>query len=385
MIYPQEQTNFPPLFDVVGCICSSADKILLLKRYTDKSYPGRWGIPGGKVKEKETRLRAMVRELFEETGLILSADNLNLAKTYHVITDEMSFLYTVYQCQFESIPKVRIRPEEHTQFGWFNLISALNLELIPDLDLCLTNIFFSGKDYKAAQLKLFEPKWRKAPISVNELEQSIGVTVQGSWCQAPQNPWYVSFGPPAAGKTTVLRAISKQNPKLQLVQDNTVMTPTSRLHLYINKAFGEQKYSFLSLFQMEILPVRFFQAINAPAYGLVDESIYSVLAYSRALYWLELLSKYEYQTFYKNYLVYLNLLYSPEIIFYFDCEVKTILKRIKRRGRKHEQYYSADYVQALRFAFSDLANELSRSHKVVFINTDKSSPREMAELYAPQS
>jgi 8-oxo-dGTP pyrophosphatase MutT (NUDIX family) len=278
MLYLQEQTNYPPLFEAVGCICYSKGRILLLKRTDEKSYPGRWGIPSGKVKENESRLRAIVRELFEETGMLLSADNLYLVRTYHVITEEMSFLYTVYQCQFESIPEIKIRSEEHTRFVWFKPEEASQLDLVPGLDGCLKDVLPLLKSWPI-QLELFPLQPNSKSPSVTLLEQCVKETIPQ---RSPLNemkvekPWYVSFGPPCAGKTTGLKAMSKENENLQFVEYTTILRKrTSRLNFYLRKAFEEDERSLFFHFQIEVLPVRFWQAIGAPAYSLVDDTIYS--------------------------------------------------------------------------------------------------------------
>ena len=137
MLFLNEQIDHSPLFHAVGCVCRFREEILLLERAGDKSYPNCWGIPTGKVEENEELIQAMVRELFEETGILLSSENLHLFKTYHVVSEEMSFLYTVFRASFSSKPRVKIRAEEHKDFGWYALREALTLKLVPNLEGCL--------------------------------------------------------------------------------------------------------------------------------------------------------------------------------------------------------------------------------------------------------
>jgi 8-oxo-dGTP diphosphatase len=48
----------------------SADRVLIVRRSKTESFlPRRWGVPCGKVDENETSQEAVLRELFEETGL----------------------------------------------------------------------------------------------------------------------------------------------------------------------------------------------------------------------------------------------------------------------------------------------------------------------------
>jgi 8-oxo-dGTP diphosphatase len=48
----------------------STDRVLIVRRSNTEGFlPGRWGVPCGKVDENETSRQAVLRELFEETGL----------------------------------------------------------------------------------------------------------------------------------------------------------------------------------------------------------------------------------------------------------------------------------------------------------------------------
>ena len=141
MLLSENQTDFRPLFEAVGCVCLWREKILLLKRVNDRSYPECWGIPSGKLQPDEPFVRAIVRELFEETSILLSSANLKLVKRYCIARKEMSFVYTVYLCRLIEVPPIVISPKEHTRFDWFTLDDALRLELVPDLDGCLRDIF----------------------------------------------------------------------------------------------------------------------------------------------------------------------------------------------------------------------------------------------------
>lgn len=67
------------LVGVTGIIFTKDDKILLLKHTYRKIA---WGLPGGYIKAKEHPKEALEREILEETGLIISAD-----QRYKIRTD----------------------------------------------------------------------------------------------------------------------------------------------------------------------------------------------------------------------------------------------------------------------------------------------------------
>lgn len=69
-------------------------KILILKRSTEsKTNPGKWELPGGKVDQGESFDKALIREVYEETKLKITLDNvvgasqqnLPLIRAVHII------------------------------------------------------------------------------------------------------------------------------------------------------------------------------------------------------------------------------------------------------------------------------------------------------------
>lgn len=60
------------------------NRILFIRRSKEsKTNPGKWEFPGGKVDDGETFDEALIREVFEETGLKISLnDPIGVAKQY---------------------------------------------------------------------------------------------------------------------------------------------------------------------------------------------------------------------------------------------------------------------------------------------------------------
>jgi len=173
---------------------------------------------------------------------------------------------------------------------------------------------------------------------------------------------------------------------MRVAETRVILSPASRLNFYLRKAFEEDDPRFFFPFQLEVLPTRFWLSMNAPNNALVDGSIFTALAYSRALYELRLLSPFEYGTFFANYLSYLYHLIPPQCMFYFYCDAATLQKRIRGRKRRTERFYSLEYLEALWFAFSETAVEISKSVPVRRIDTSSIDTRfltrqEVAELY----
>jgi len=53
---------------IVNAIILKNNKLLTIKRKTEP-WPGMYGLPGGHIKEEENKIRALKREIKEETGL----------------------------------------------------------------------------------------------------------------------------------------------------------------------------------------------------------------------------------------------------------------------------------------------------------------------------
>ena len=105
----------------------STQEILLTKRSSTLStFPGAWVIPGGHVEQYETRERAIIREVQEETGLNFHP---TLFGVYDEIIEERGIhaVVTVYAGSYEG--EIVADEYEVAAIGWYSLDAALKLEL----------------------------------------------------------------------------------------------------------------------------------------------------------------------------------------------------------------------------------------------------------------
>jgi 8-oxo-dGTP pyrophosphatase MutT (NUDIX family) len=142
MISNQKPEGFKAVFEATGCYVVHDGNILFLKRLeTDDDCQDMWGTPGGKI-ENETPKENILREIEEETGIKIDKDNKNLEyvmKTF-VIYPKFQFIYHIFKYKSNTIPKI-ILSEEHSEFKWLKPKDALKLNLVPDEDWCIKQVF----------------------------------------------------------------------------------------------------------------------------------------------------------------------------------------------------------------------------------------------------
>jgi 8-oxo-dGTP pyrophosphatase MutT (NUDIX family)/deoxyadenosine/deoxycytidine kinase len=384
-------SNKSPLFTAVGCVVWHEHKMLLLRRSEAKSYPACWGLPSGKVERDETNLKAAIRELYEETQILLSGEQLDLFGTYFIETDDMLFEYGVFLHVAGSAFSVTLNAVEHTSFGWFTVREAVSLKLVPKLKEILEEV--ESALSPSGQLQLFEMPSIGSRSGLRRIESMASKRILDAPVITPLGPvgtWYVAIGPPGAGKSTMLRGIREVRPNLSYCKDDTILKSGSRLNYYLKEAFEHGNLKYFFHFQLEVLPLRWWQTLSAPQGALVDETIYSTLAYSRALLRLRWISEFEYQTFFHHYRCYEALLRAPTIIYYVRCDADTLRRRIRNRVRRHlgrtiETLYDRPYLDMLISCFEEVADELENFAKVQRVDSTRMSPKEIVARYAPET
>jgi Deoxynucleoside kinases len=193
--------------------------------------------------------------------------------------------------------------------------------------------------------------------------------------------WIAGIGAPGSGKSTCLKAMSEKNRKFNYVSDDAPIADGNEINRILKKIFEDRQYKFFFSFQMKMLPVRFNQVMNGPDNALVDEAIYSTLAYSKSLRDLAWMTEWEYNTFFDNYVNYNKFIPRPKSVYYFKCSVDTLSLRISRRGIQLEHNYTKSYLEALQMGFDDVVAELSKSVNVTIIDTDNNTIDQILQLY----
>jgi 8-oxo-dGTP pyrophosphatase MutT (NUDIX family) len=134
--------NFNKKFDVVSLFVVHDGKILLLKRQKGKPQEKTWGPPAGKVDDGESLKAAVLREVFEETGIIIEEGRIsNYEKSYYVRHGDLDFMFYAYMVEVAVEPSVVLRPAEHSESSWFTLDEALGLDLVQDEEVPIRDFF----------------------------------------------------------------------------------------------------------------------------------------------------------------------------------------------------------------------------------------------------
>ncbi|MDQ3099291.1 MAG: NUDIX domain-containing protein [bacterium] len=126
--------NYIPhkVFTLVGqkaIIKNSHGQFLLLQRSNKSGAGGKWALPGGAIEYNEEPLKAVSREISEETELTVTGLTPFTVRQY--LSDEQENVLIIgYTCvaEFEQISL----NWEHTNYMWLTPVEALTMELTPD-------------------------------------------------------------------------------------------------------------------------------------------------------------------------------------------------------------------------------------------------------------
>lgn len=112
---------------------SYEDIVFLLKNSSIEEIDGRLNGPGGKVEPGETPIEAVVREFYEETGVVIPQDEWYLFLTYKGIDDEGG-PYTIYffYASTDLIYEAQTTTDEEVDiYNAYETVTSLNV--VPNL------------------------------------------------------------------------------------------------------------------------------------------------------------------------------------------------------------------------------------------------------------
>ncbi len=132
--YPARvQSRKTPTFHIAAGIVQKKDQLLITRRKLDGLLGGLWEFPGGKVEKGEDASSACIREIKEETGIIVGIHS-HLTTIHHAYT-HFKIKMDIFYCRYIS-GRVRLKgPMDHkwislSDIGRFAFPKA-NLKFIP--------------------------------------------------------------------------------------------------------------------------------------------------------------------------------------------------------------------------------------------------------------
>ena len=138
MMTKEKPSGFEKRFDIAGCFIEHQGDILLLRRQSNKASGDCWGLPAGKLDEGESLMEAVLREIKEETGISVPQDKVSFFDSIYVRTSSASgfldFEWHMFSTKFDTQPDVKLNPDEHSEYVWVTPNTALQMNLIHDLD-----------------------------------------------------------------------------------------------------------------------------------------------------------------------------------------------------------------------------------------------------------
>ena len=106
----------------VSCVIVHGNDFLLLRRSPlDKKNPGKWDLPGGRVKFQEDPEKAMKREIMEETSL--NIDNITpISIVNHNKHDKRrkQIVQIIYLAHLDHNTSIKLQKKEHVDFIWID-------------------------------------------------------------------------------------------------------------------------------------------------------------------------------------------------------------------------------------------------------------------------
>jgi 8-oxo-dGTP diphosphatase len=118
----------PYIISVYAIIRNDKNEFLLLKRSEEShTNPGKWDLPGGKLEREEILEEAIVREIWEETGISIVPGDI----AGYVLSElpEKKVIAIVYDGGY-IITDVELS-HEHTEYAWISVDKIFEMSDLP--------------------------------------------------------------------------------------------------------------------------------------------------------------------------------------------------------------------------------------------------------------
>lgn len=137
MVVDVTKVEYVPDIHVSGCFVECNNKVLMLRRSGgEETWCGYYGLPSGKVDGSETYVEAMVRELYEETGIHIVEDDYAFMSSLPLLHHGVNVYYHLFYTKLEDYLEVKLNPKEHDRYDWLHPDDVESIKMIEDLDEC---------------------------------------------------------------------------------------------------------------------------------------------------------------------------------------------------------------------------------------------------------
>ena len=110
------KTHYQNLNVLVASYVCVGDKILWIRRGTAPAI-GKWAMPGGYMENDESPEAGASRELSEETGIVVPADQMILVSVSSIL--HMAQTHLVFRCHLDHQPET-VQTPEAIECAWFD-------------------------------------------------------------------------------------------------------------------------------------------------------------------------------------------------------------------------------------------------------------------------
>lgn len=108
-------------------IKDAKDQVLIIRRASHDSFPGRWELPGGGIDSGEDIKSSIEREVLEETGLRVKAIK-PIAEITHKNSKGKYIIRVTFECRLVNTDDKLILSKDHDAYSWVNAAELLNAD-----------------------------------------------------------------------------------------------------------------------------------------------------------------------------------------------------------------------------------------------------------------
>ncbi len=125
-----EGESFSPSLEVVGCFIEYESKVLYILRNPAISQGNKWGIPAGKLEKNEALIAGCIREVWEEVGVALNAENVQYVNKLQMRKLDTDYIFHIFFTQFLNKPSINLCINECIDAQWLTIEEISQLPLI---------------------------------------------------------------------------------------------------------------------------------------------------------------------------------------------------------------------------------------------------------------